>query len=126
MGIDIRKYASKGKFYKLEEVFDEPAREQIAIIKDGQFDRLNLVFESGRQVGLNKTSVGELMREFGDDEKDWIGRFVLLTAGQVKNQFGEPTDALIVRPADAASLPAKLPKPKARPSGADMDDEIPF
>jgi hypothetical protein len=31
-------------------------------------------------VQLNKTSVGKLMREFGYDSRDWIGRSVLLTA----------------------------------------------
>ena len=72
------------------------------------------------------------MREFGDDEKDWIGRFVTIGSGRVKNQYGEPVDALMVRPADAVKPRPKTSK--ARPSSADMnahtdanpDDEIPF
>jgi hypothetical protein len=126
MGIDLQKYVS-GRFYKLDEVFDKPAREQIAVVKEGQFDKLVLVFESGRQVSLNKTSVGMLMNEFGTDTDRWVSQWVLITAGQVKNQFGEPIDALIVRPTDAAPPASSKPAAtKARKVSADMDDSIPF
>jgi hypothetical protein len=127
MGIDLKKYV-KGRFYSLAEVFDQkPApREQIGVVKDGAYNKPVVVFESGRQASLNQASLGILMRDWGDEPDDWIGRWVELTAGQTKDQNGNTIDALIVRPTDAASPPAKLPKPKARPSGADMDDEIPF
>jgi hypothetical protein len=125
MAIDIKKYAGNGRFYKLEEVRNKPAREQIAVVKEGQFDRLNLVFESGRQVSLNKTSVGALMAEFGDDEKAWVSQWVLLTGGQVKDQYGEPIDALLAAPSSAKPTSPPTLRPKARPSSAEMDDEIP-
>jgi hypothetical protein len=133
MGIDLAKY-SKGKFYSLGEVFDlkPPPRERIAVVKEGQFDKPVLVFESGRQAGLNRASLGVLMRDLGADTDHWIGQWVELTAGQVRNQFNEPMDALVVRPVEPAlampSSPSPQTPPRARKASADMDmdDEIPF
>ena len=83
-----RKYAGSGHI-KLEDVKAKPKREVIAVVKeeDGNFgSRLVLVFESGRQLSLNKTSVGDLMNEIDDDWDNWIGRVVVIYAGQIKFQ----------------------------------------
>jgi hypothetical protein len=128
MGIDLKKYV-KGKFYSLGEVFDQrpPPREQIAIVKDGNYNKPVLAFESGRQAGVNNASLGILMREFGDDPDAWIGQWVALTAGEAKDQNGNPIDALIVRPAETTAKPtASSTSRKARRSSAEMDDEVPF
>jgi hypothetical protein len=81
-----------------------------------------LVFESGRQVGLNQTSLGILMRDWGDNTDTWLSRWVVLSKGEGKNQYGDPMDILKVEPDNTASKPA----PGKPPPRADMDDEIPF
>jgi hypothetical protein len=125
MSSDLRKYVS-GRFDTLAEVFDQhPApREQIAIVKDGSYGEPVLVFESGRQAGLNKASLGILMRELGDDPDTWIGQWVELGAGETKDHHGNMIDALIVRPVDAAPLPK--PSTQAPQGGGEIDDEISF
>ena len=79
------KYAGSS-FIKLDDVHDkQPLREQIAVVKeeDGKFgQRLILVFESGRQLSLNKTSVGNLIRDIDQDFDTWVGHCVEVNAGE--------------------------------------------
>jgi hypothetical protein len=127
---NLRKYASGGKYIKLEELLDQPPlREQIAVVKieDGKFgERVVLVFDqSGRMLSLNKTSVGNLMRDFGEESDNWQGQFVEIYAGEVDTPSGK-ADAVLVRAAEASPPAAKpVPPPKAS-GGAPYDDEIPF
>jgi hypothetical protein len=97
MGIDARKYAGS-RFLKLEDVRDKTLVEQIAAVNMGKWDRLNLVFESGSQIGLNTASVRALMDVFGYECDDWKGRWVEIYAGQSKDQNGNLIDAAMVRP----------------------------
>jgi hypothetical protein len=124
MGIDLKKYL-KGRFYKLDEVSEQPAREQIAAVIDGQFGKPVLVFESGRQVALNNKSLGNLMRDLGDKTDDWIGRWVEIGAGETKNHLGVLVDVIEVTVVDASAPAAKVSPPAVR-RAPDMDDEIPF
>jgi hypothetical protein len=130
----LRKYGPANKFIKLEELHDKPPmRERIGLVKPelGKFgERLVLTFEpSGRMLSLNKTSVGNLLRDFGEDDGDWIGKEVEVYAGEVKTENG-PADAILVRavdvPADAKAKAAKSTKAKLSKSSGSMDDEIPF
>jgi hypothetical protein len=134
---NLRKYASGGKYIKLEELLDKPPlREQIAVVKveDGKFgERVVLVFDqSGRMLSLNKTSVGNLMRDFGEEDDGWVGQFVEIYAGEVETPSGK-ADAVLVRAADASPPAAKpagpvqrKPEPPPKSLSNDMDDEIPF
>jgi hypothetical protein len=131
--VSLRKYGPGSKYIKLEELHDRPPlREQIAVVKieDGQFgERVVLVFDqSGRMLSLNKTSVGNLMRDFGEEDDGWVGQFVEIYAGEVDGPNGK-TDAVLVRAAaDAppAAEPVEPVQKKPPPSTKDMDDEIPF
>jgi hypothetical protein len=118
----MRKYASGGRYIKLEELLNnKPFRDQIAVVKveDGKFgERVVLVFEGGRELSLNKTSVGNLMRDLGEDDADWIGKHVEVYAGEVETKSGK-MDAVLAR---AATAPSSATKPAPR----EMDDEIPF
>ena len=62
-------------------------RQRIGLVKveDGKFgERVVLVFEpSGQMLSLNKTSVGNLLRDFGDNDDDWLGKLVEIYAGEV-------------------------------------------
>jgi hypothetical protein len=133
--VDARKYAAAG-FIKIEEVKDRPMRQRIVHVAVGQYGKLDATFESGRKLGLNGTSVGALMCEFGTDTDSWPGHEVEVYAGQVKYQ-GNLKDAVLVRPLNGASYDemtdtspsasrheqSEQPQPSKRP---DPDDEIPF
>jgi hypothetical protein len=127
--VSARKFASAGyvKFAELKEKGSIQSR--IVHVEQGQFGKLDATLESGRKVGLNGTSVGALMNEFGDDTDDWAGHEVEVYAGSVKYQ-GALKDAVLVRSINDAAVdekpdtsPSKKPKPAKRPG---MDDEIPW
>jgi hypothetical protein len=131
---NLRKYAGS-RYLKLEDLLDKPPlRERIGLVKieDGKYgERVVLIFEpSGHMLSLNKTSVGNLLRDFGEDDADWLGKLVEVYAGEVTTKDGT-TDTILVCgvtdvPADTAiTTKAKATKTKAAKS-ADMDDEIPF
>jgi hypothetical protein len=130
MTINLRKYGTINKWLKLEDFHGKPPRqERIGLVKveNGKFgERIVLVLEpSGQMLSLNKTSVGNLLRDFGEKDDEWVGKLVEIFAGEVDGPQGT-TDAILVRgvtdvPADAA-IAAKA----ARAKSADMDDGIPF
>ena len=80
-----------------------------------------LVFESGRELSLNKTSVGNLMRDFGEEDDGWVGRSVEVYAGEVETKSGV-MDAVLAR----AASPAGDAKPAKAGGGASFDDDMPF
>ena len=126
MAINLRKYGPANKWIKLEDLLDKPPlRERIGLVKieDGKFgERVVLVLEpSGKMVSLNKTSVGNLLKDFGEEDDDWLGRLVDVGAGTIPTQNGI-ADAVVVTavvdmPADAV---------KVKKASDDMDDAIPF
>jgi ribosomal protein L12E/L44/L45/RPP1/RPP2 len=94
--------------------------------------RLVVTFEpSGMMLSLNKTSVGNLLRDLGEESDNWIGQTVEIFVGEVTTNNGT-MDAILVRAADmpvgataAAKVAAKTAAKKAAKK-ADMDDMIPF
>jgi hypothetical protein len=129
MTINLRKYGPVNKWLKLEDFHGKPPRrERIGLVKveNGKFgERIVLVLEPGGQMlSLNKTSVGNLLRDFGEKDDEWVGKLIEIFAGEVDGPQGT-TDAILVRgvtdvPADAA-IAAKAAKAKS-----DTDDIIPF
>jgi hypothetical protein len=128
--VNLRKYGPTNRYIKLEDLHGKPPlQERIGLVKpeSGKFgERLVVTFEpSGMKLSLNRTSTGNLLRDFGDDDSDWIGKLVEIFVGEVTTNNGT-MDAVLVRaaevPADAA-IAAKAAKSK--PSD-DMDDTIPF
>ncbi len=137
MTINLKKYGPASKWLRLEDLHGRPPRqERIGDVKEdttGKFGvRLVVTFEpSGQKLSLNKTSVGNLLRDFGENDDDWVGKLVEVYAGEVDGPQGT-TDAILVRgvtdvPVDAA-IAAKTAKAKAKAKagGGAMDDEIPF
>jgi hypothetical protein len=133
--VNLRKYGPTNKWLKLEDLHDKPPmRERIGLVKpdNGKFgERLVLTFEpSGQMLSLNKTSVGNLLRDFGEDDSNWVGQLVEVYAGEVETQNG-PTDAVLVRgvtdvPADAAIAAKAAKATKAAKKSNDFDDTVPF
>ena len=61
---------------------------------------------SGMKLSLNRTSTGNLLRDFGDDDSDWIGKLVEIFVGEVTTNNGT-MDAVLVRAVDAPAEAAK-------------------
>jgi hypothetical protein len=119
-----RKYMS-GRFLTLEDLLGQPPlKEKIADVApvDGKYgERLVATFESGSKLSLNKTSVGNLCRDYGDDYALWLRHDVKVWAGEVDFSNGK-TDAILVEGADVEQSADN----KKKTGSTDMDDEIPF
>ncbi|UPK35553.1 hypothetical protein IVB18_47745 [Bradyrhizobium sp. 186] len=118
--MDMRKYASE-HFLKLDDVREGPLTLRIALVRDGSYDKPDVVFESGEVLSLNATNLRTLIRAFGPDSDDWIGKDVEAALGPVMFQ-GKPQDGVIVTPISAT-------EPRAEPGtkrNGDMGDSIPF
>jgi hypothetical protein len=125
MKMKMTKYAGSA-FIGLDDLQDGPFRGTIAAIAPGSYDKPVITFGSGPKFSLNKTNVGILIEEYGDESDDWIGEKVELYAGTVPFN-GEDQPSVVVRPLPRAPGEKKPPPPKPKnSSGGDMDDEVPF
>lgn len=122
--VSLRKYGPQNsKWLKLEDLHGKGAIvERIGFIKEdltGKFGaRIVITLEpSGRMLSLNKSSVGNLLRDLGDNDRDWLNKPVEVSAGEIDTANGR-VDAIVVRGADKnAVVPSK--------SADVLDDEIP-
>jgi len=119
--MDMSEYCGSS-YLKLEDV-REPHTEIIADVQWGNFNRPDLIFESGNVLSANKTSCRVLAKAYGLDSEKWAGKAVKVYAGKVPMKDGE-SDAVLVEPITAPTSDGKLPAPK-KPK-ADFSDEIPF
>jgi hypothetical protein len=114
--VDMKKYATE-HFIKVDDVRDGPIEDQIAVVKAGQFDKPNLVLESGDVLSLNATNRKKLVRAYGTESDLWIGKMIKLFLGMIEYQ-GSDHEAVLVEP---ISPPIKEGKAKA--SKADKADK---
>ena len=105
-------------FITVNDVRDGPITDTIADVVQGKFEKLNVVFESGNRLGLNKTNARILRKLFGDDTDLAIGRTIEMYLGQIRYQ-GDDHDSVLIRPI------APPDEPEAKKDG-DMDDATPF
>jgi hypothetical protein len=125
--MDMSRYAGSN-FLKPEHLADGPRTEIIANIKDGTFDRPEMVFESGEKLSLNITNTRVLCRVFGPNSDDWLKKTIELSAGATEFK-GEMVPTIIVRPVSppvAKEAQQPLPEPEPRDLRDEMADEIPF
>ena len=120
--MDMRKY-SGSNFLKVDDVRAEPLREIVASVKIGKFDRPNMHFESGDCLSLNSTNTHTLIKAFGPNSDDWIGREIELHIGEIEFE-GKPIDAILVRPISPPLAAAERTKPAT--DHDEMNDAIPF
>jgi hypothetical protein len=112
----MRKYAGSS-FIGLDDVVARPLRAVIIeVIPEGNFDKPELLLDSGQRFSVNVTNVKALIAAFGDEHTDWLGKRIELFAGFIKYQ-GAERESVLVR----AISPAK----KAAPHD-EMSDEVPF
>ena len=116
--MDMREHIGES-FIKVADVRDGPLRMQIAAIKKGRYDKPDVVFDSGETLSLNSTNTRILVRKYGPDSEDWIGKEVELRLGQVPFG-GQLQDSVVVKPISPASVADK------GKGTDDLDDEMPF
>jgi hypothetical protein len=66
--MDMRKYAGEN-FIGVDDVRNEPLQVQIRVVKEGKFDKPNLIFETGELLGLNATNTRILVRSYGPPKR---------------------------------------------------------
>jgi hypothetical protein len=74
----MRKYSS-GHFIKIDDVRGGPLNEVIDDAKIGKFDKPDLIFESGDRLWLNATNNSVLVRAYGPNSDNWIGKEIELS-----------------------------------------------
>ena len=116
--MDMREYIG-ATFIKVADVRDGPLRMQIAAIREGKFDKPDMMFESGEVLSLNATNTRILMRAYGQESADWIGKEIELAPGQTPFQ-GQLRDSVGVRPISPSVAG------KSGEATGELDDEMPF
>jgi len=120
--IDMRKYASEN-FITVADVREGPLQMKIVDVREGKFDKPNLVFETSDILSLNATNRKTLVRAYGFTSNAWISKEIELFLGEVPVD-NEPKEAVIVRPISPPLTTAE--KTAAAASSSDMNDDIPF
>jgi hypothetical protein len=121
---DLKKYAGE-HFLKPDDVRDGPLHLKIAVVREGKFDKLDLIFESGDALSLNATNTQRLIRAYGADSKNLIDKEVELFLGTI-NYNGTDNEAVLVNPITPKDKDVPAPKPTAPTDKIKLDDEIPF
>jgi hypothetical protein len=148
---DMRKFGGQG-LVKLDDVRDKPFRDQIAAVTVNQYERPVLHFKCGRQFSLNVTNTEVMLKAFGEDDSDWIGKFVELYPGMLPWNGGQqegvclrattepeqyvdgakgkrPTAHRATSAPDEFGLsrkPTQQTKQKSGSSSPDLNDDIPY
>jgi hypothetical protein len=117
MKMDMRKFSGE-HFIKVDDVRNGPIQGQIAVVRQGKYDKPDLVFESGDVLSLNTTNTQTLIRAFGADSEYWTAKQIEMFLGEIQYQ-GSDHEAVLVRPISPPTRPAAETK-------ADFDDEIPY
>jgi hypothetical protein len=120
--IDMRKYASEN-YITVADVRDGPLQMKIVDVREGKFDKPDLVFETGDILSLNATNRKTLIRAYGFTSDAWISKKIELILGEIPFDK-KPQEAVIVRPISPAFTPAE--KTAIAAAGSDMNDDIPF
>ena len=125
--MDMRLFAGE-HFLKVADLNDGTAQKTIAVVKSGKYDKPNIVFEDGDLLSLNVTNTRCLMRAYGGNSTDWVGKTIELYVGKVEIQDGDIKDAILVRPISPLLKPeqrTKLP-PVPAPEAPKRDPGNPF
>jgi hypothetical protein len=125
--MDMRKYAGES-FIRVDNVRNGSLQERIALVKEGKYERPDIVFESGDILTLNTTNARILIKNYGPSSDDWFGKDVDLTLGTVAYQ-GKEQESVVIRPISPPMNAADRQAASAKMTAAatnEIDDEIPF
>jgi hypothetical protein len=126
--MDMRRFSGE-HFIKVDDIRNGPLQMQIAVVREGKFDKADLVFETGDILSLNATNTKILVRAYGPNSDDWLGRIIELFLGEAPYQ-GKQIESVVVRPISPPLKPADQTKPTVivplGDDGRDVGDEIPY
>jgi hypothetical protein len=122
MDTDMRRYASKGRFIKPDDLVNGPEQKVSAEIGEGQYEKPVVSFTDGTKLSLNATNVDTLIDALGPNREDWIGKKIEVYRGTLRYN-GSDNAAVLVRALEL--LPAAERTP-LKPQPVDLDDEMPF
>jgi hypothetical protein len=119
--MDVSKFFG-ATFLKVDDVeASGPTVVKLADVKEGQFGKPNLTFENGAMLSVNATNGRTLMRAYGAESNDWIGKEIELSIGETQYQ-GEKRVSILVKPISPPVQNKRPPKPLEQ----DLNDPIPF
>ncbi len=120
--MDMSKFSGDA-YLKVEDIrVSGPVRVAIETITEGTFDKPVANLSDGSALQLNISNTRTLVRTWGKNSEDWLGREIELAIGQVEFK-GELTDSIVVSPVSAA-IP--IGERKAPPAPEIDDSDIPF
>jgi hypothetical protein len=116
--MDMSKYPGN-VFLKVEDI-KASGSVQVTITgaSEGRFEKPDLTFNDGTQLSLNHTNRRALLRAYGKESDDWIGKLIELRVGDLKYD-GKLREAILVKPISP-------PIEKKAPPPSELDDKIPF
>jgi hypothetical protein len=132
----MRQYAST--YIKPDNVREGPIQTRIVnVFESEKYNRPVLELETGSQFTLNDGNTNTLIKAWGHNSDDWIGKEVILELGTYKDRREDPpTEKETVKVRAVTQTPQNGGVPTSRPlppskttpavGGRDMDDEIPF
>jgi hypothetical protein len=127
--MDVRTFR-KPRFIKIEDIkLSGPRVERIVGLKEGKFEKPELILESGDMIGLSATNIDILARAYGFESEQWAGHQIRLYVGE--GEFNKkPIEMVLIEPlskAEGAEETAAPTKKKVKPPPqVDFDDDVKF
>jgi hypothetical protein len=126
--MDMARHAGDA-YLRVEDVRESgPVKATITAIEDGAFDKPVAVLSDDTSVQLNQSNVRTLIRVWGKNSDDWIGKEIGLSVGQIFYNEKQ-VDTIVIKPISPA-IPVEGRKPappaSAKSSRDELDDDIPF
>ena len=115
-------------YLRVEDIRERgPKQVKIESVEDGQFGKPVAALSDGASLTLNQTNVRILIRAYGPESRDWIGREIELYIGPTTYQ-GRLQDSILIK---SISPPIPLSerkrlKPPEPALTSPIDDDIPF
>ena len=122
--MDMRKYSGP-HFVKVDDVRDGPIQGQIAEIKEGKYEKPDLVLDSGDTLSLNATNTQTLIRAYGTNSDYWVGKMIEMFLGKAKYN-GNFNDSVLVRAISPSSKDDNADSLDRDNNSPPLNDEIPF
>ena len=116
--MDMRKYG--GSIFRKPEdadVREGPVQVVITNVSESKFEKPVLDFDDGTCLSLNGTNNRVLMKAYGTESDNWIGKTVELTVGPIEYE-GKTRDSILVKPIS--------PPIGNKALNSERDDNIPF